>query len=262
MLNTLPSNFASAVTPFAPLGRAPVGQESAELKASSFKPLEEGAESARGENRRATEDRPSEVEERERTRADAAAKAVEAQELKERQGQIAELAKRDREVRAHERAHAAAGGQFAGAPSYETTRGPDGVNYAVAGEVKIDTSPVAGDPQATLEKALQVHAAAMAPAEPSSQDRLVAADASRMAADARAELAQLVREDLAQSQAPAGDEEQDEASPQAAAAGSDDDTAAPKAPLPINPELFLYSSGANNAAEPAAGLYSAVDLRA
>lgn len=204
MLNTLPSNFASAVTPYAPLGRAAVSQEGVELKASSFKPLEEGAKPGRSENRRSPEDQPNQTEEQERTRADAQLnaqqKAAEAQQLRERQQEITELAARDREVRAHERAHAAVGGQYAGAPSYQTTRGPDGVSYAVAGEVRIDTGKVPGDPQASLDKALQVKAAANAPAEPSAQDRQVAAEASRMAADARAELALLVREEQLQRQ--------------------------------------------------------------
>ncbi|WP_052480775.1 putative metalloprotease CJM1_0395 family protein [Gilvimarinus agarilyticus] len=204
MLNTLPSSFASAVTPYAPLGRAAVGLESVELKASSFKPLEEGAKPGRSENRRSPEDQPNQTEEQERTRADAEAKAqqkaAEAQQLSERQQQISELAARDRAVRAHERAHAAVGGQYAGAPSYQLTRGPDGVSYAVAGEVRIDTAKVPGDPQASLDKALQVKAAANAPAEPSAQDRRVAAEASRMAADARAELAMLVREEQVQQQ--------------------------------------------------------------
>ncbi|WP_339896579.1 putative metalloprotease CJM1_0395 family protein [uncultured Gilvimarinus sp.] len=204
MLNPLPSNFASAVTPFAPLGRAPVSQEEVELKASSFKPLEEGAKPGRSENRRSPEDQPNQTEEQGRTRADAQLnaqqKAAEAQQLRERQQEITELAARDREVRAHERAHAAVGGQYAGAPSYQTARGPDGVSYAVAGEVRIDTSKVAGDPQATLDKALQVKAAANAPAEPSAQDRQVAAEASRMAADAQAELALLVRATQVQQQ--------------------------------------------------------------
>ena len=48
---------------------------------------------------------------------------------------IAELKSTDREVRAHEQAHAIAGGQHAGAPSYEYQRGPDGRQYAVGGEV-------------------------------------------------------------------------------------------------------------------------------
>src|SRR5690606_18669390 len=49
--------------------------------------------------------------------------------------EVLELSQRDREVRSHELAHAAVGGQYAGSPSYSFTRGPDGRRYAVAGEV-------------------------------------------------------------------------------------------------------------------------------
>src|SRR5690606_36735775 len=54
---------------------------------------------------------------------------------------------------------------------------------------------VPGDPRATMEKAQQIRRAAMAPAEPSPQDRRVAAEAARLEAEARAELAQLLREE-------------------------------------------------------------------
>lgn len=111
------------------------------------------------------------------------------QEDDQEQQLIRELAARDREVRQHELTHAAAGGQYAGAPSYEFQRGPDGRLYAVAGEVSIDTSPVPNDPQATLEKAEVILRAALAVAEPSAQDRAVAARATALANEARAELA-------------------------------------------------------------------------
>jgi len=65
-----------------------------------------------------------------------ARRAIEARE----QLEIQELAARDREVRAHEQAHAAVGGAYAGAPSYQYETGPDGVRYAIAGQVQIDTS--------------------------------------------------------------------------------------------------------------------------
>ena len=97
------------------------------------------------------------------------------------------LAARDREVRAHEQAHVAAGGQFAGAPVYKFERGPNGVNYAVGGEVSISTSKEA-DPAATLRKAQIIRRAALAPAEPSPQDRQVAAMATRLEAEARNEI--------------------------------------------------------------------------
>ena len=105
------------------------------------------------------------------------------------QQQVQELRVRDSVVRAHEQAHLAAAGRFAtGGPSFEYRRGPDGRMYAIGGEVQIDTSPVSGDSQATLQKALEVQQAALAPSDPSAQDRAVAARAARMAAQARAEL--------------------------------------------------------------------------
>lgn len=101
---------------------------------------------------------------------------------------IEKLRKRDREVRAHEAAHKAAGGQYAGSATFSYQVGPDGQQYAVGGEVPIDLSPVPGDPAATIRKMQQVQAAALAPAEPSSADRQVAAKAAQIAARARAEL--------------------------------------------------------------------------
>lgn len=103
---------------------------------------------------------------------------------------LRELSALDREVRQHELSHAAAGGQYAGAPTFEYQRGPDGRLYAVGGEVSIDTSPVPNDPEATLEKAEVILRAALAVADPSPQDRAIAARAAAMAAEARAELAQ------------------------------------------------------------------------
>jgi hypothetical protein len=102
--------------------------------------------------------------------------------------QVAELARRDREVRAHEAAHkGSAGGLARGGASFSYETGPDGKRYAVGGEVSIDTSPVEGDPAATERKMRQVQRAALAPAEPSSQDRKVAASAARQAQAAQAE---------------------------------------------------------------------------
>ena len=101
---------------------------------------------------------------------------------------IQKLRSRDQEVRAHEAAHRSAGGAFASAPSFQYETGPDGQRYAVGGEVSIDTSPVSGDPQATLAKAETIVHAALAPAHPSSQDRAVAQQAEATAAQARIEL--------------------------------------------------------------------------
>ncbi len=105
------------------------------------------------------------------------------------QRELAELKKRDAEVKAHEVAHASVGGQLASSPGYSFDVGPDGQQYAVAGEVQIDLSPVPGDPQATIIKMQQVKAAALSPSEPSAADRQVAAEAARRITEAQAELA-------------------------------------------------------------------------
>ncbi|MEW9897507.1 putative metalloprotease CJM1_0395 family protein [Chitinivorax sp. PXF-14] len=104
------------------------------------------------------------------------------------QTNIAQLKARDSAVRAHEQAHiAASGGLAEGGPSFVYQRGPDGKNYAIGGEVNIDASP-GRTPQETITKAQLVRAAALAPADPSPQDRSVAAHATQMELQARAEL--------------------------------------------------------------------------
>lgn len=109
-------------------------------------------------------------------------------QAQEMQKEVARLQATDQKVRAHEQAHvSAAGGYAKGGASFSYTRGPDGKLYAVSGEVAIDTSPVPGDPDATIRKAQVVRRAAMAPANPSAQDRSVAAAASQMAQEAQTE---------------------------------------------------------------------------
>lgn len=106
----------------------------------------------------------------------------------EQQREIDALKRADTEIRRHEAAHSNAGGRYTGAASFEYQVGPDGKRYAVAGEVPIDVSPVAGDPQATIAKMQVVKRAASAPTTPSGQDRSVAATAAKVEAEARAEL--------------------------------------------------------------------------
>ncbi len=101
---------------------------------------------------------------------------------------IQKLKTRDREVKQHERAHMAAGGPYiTGGPTYTYQIGPDGKRYAIGGEVHIDTSPER-DPEATIRKMEKVKRAALAPSNPSNQDRMVAAKASMEEQKARLEL--------------------------------------------------------------------------
>jgi hypothetical protein len=105
------------------------------------------------------------------------------------QMELRELKERDQEVKAHERAHIAAGGSYVqGGARFAYRLGPDGNRYAVGGEVSIDTASVPQDPEATLRKAEAIRKAALAPAQPSAQDRAVAAEAARMAAEAQQDI--------------------------------------------------------------------------
>lgn len=134
------------------------------------------------------EDDASSTEQQDSSQQQAAEQEQAEQQAKAEQQELRELQARDQEVRAHEQAHATVGGRYAGTPSYDYQQGPDGRRYAVGGEVKIDLAPVAGDPQATIQKMQQVKAAALAPAEPSSADRSIAAEATNRMLQAQADL--------------------------------------------------------------------------
>ncbi|TLD85107.1 hypothetical protein LS70_000710 [Helicobacter sp. MIT 11-5569] len=102
---------------------------------------------------------------------------------------IRELESIDRNVRAHEAAHIAAGaGVVTGGASFSYTRGPDGKMYATAGEVPIAMKE-GRTPEETIQNARQIVAAAMAPSDPSPQDYKVAASAAQMESSARSEQA-------------------------------------------------------------------------
>lgn len=166
-MNTIPPSFAAS---------AQSGNPASVSRGQVDQPLEAGSANRPNSPDKNTEASPQNAQ---------SEQGFSPEELK----QLTELKARDREVRAHEQAHQAVGGQYAGAISYTFQRGPDGAQYAVGGEVSIDVSPVTGDPQATIEKMRVVRAAALAPAEPSGQDRAVAAEAMQVMLKAQAEVA-------------------------------------------------------------------------
>lgn len=107
----------------------------------------------------------------------------------EEQKRVDELKKIDQKVRTHEQAHVAAGGSLVkGGIRFSYQTGPDNKKYAVGGKVNIDVSPVKGDPEATIRKMQTVKRAALAPADPSPQDRQIATSAARTEAKARMQL--------------------------------------------------------------------------
>lgn len=101
---------------------------------------------------------------------------------------VAELQQIDRAVRAHEQAHIQAGrGVVTSGPNYTFTYGPDGRQYATAGEVGIDTSPE-HQPEANIDKGVRIQAAALAPKDPSPQDYRVASVGGQLEAQGRIDL--------------------------------------------------------------------------
>ena len=101
----------------------------------------------------------------------------------------------DAKVKAHEQAHLSVAGDLAtSGASYTYQQGPDGKQYAVGGEVNIDTSSE-DSPEKTIAKMERVIAAAMAPAEPSGQDHSVVASARQRIADMKNQIMQQNNED-------------------------------------------------------------------
>jgi hypothetical protein len=125
---------------------------------------------------------------------DKVSKSKENEDLSEEEINLVDKLKaRDIEVRQHEMEHMAAGGTYIkGGMSLEYSVGPDGVSYAVGGEVSIDISPE-DTPEKTIAKMQQVKSSALAPSQPSGQDMAVAAQASRIQTQAISELSEEIR---------------------------------------------------------------------
>ncbi|WOF73085.1 putative metalloprotease CJM1_0395 family protein [Parvibaculaceae bacterium PLY_AMNH_Bact1] len=102
----------------------------------------------------------------------------------EEEAEVERLKKREEEVKAHEAAHAAAGGGVTGGISYSYTTGPDNKEYITDGEIQINTSAGGSDPASVIAKMEAVIRSAYAPADPSSKDRQVAAQAQQILAAA------------------------------------------------------------------------------
>ncbi len=117
------------------------------------------------------------------------------------QRRVAELQQIDRDVRAHEQAHMAAGhGLVTSGASYSYTYGPDGRQYATSGEVGIDTS-AEKKAQDNIDKGMQIQSAALAPKDPSAQDYRVAAKGGELQEKGRADLEKERRQAQASAQA-------------------------------------------------------------
>src|SRR6056297_2625701 len=159
-----------------PVSRAPVAESQPVTRAGNQSSVEAADRVSREQGtqapisvQRVDPSRQGESSQRARPAAQSGAEAQNSsvQQLSEAERrQVEDLKARDREVRAHEAAHQAAAGSYAGPIQYEFQRGPDGRRYAVGGSVQIDTSPIPDDPEATIQKMETIRAAALAPANP------------------------------------------------------------------------------------------------
>lgn len=180
------ADLSDAAKEYAAAQRVPVGSERAQeapapMPAPPAQPLVEENKTEQGEA-------PSQPAAAGGAESEDAEKKAEEAKQKAAQQVIQELKARDREVRAHEQAHLSALGPYAkGGARFQDQVGPDGQQYAVGGEVSVDVSPEKS-PEATIAKAETIRRGALAPAEPSGQDRQVAAQATQMETQARAEL--------------------------------------------------------------------------
>ncbi|MCL6414934.1 hypothetical protein MIB92_04675 [Aestuariirhabdus sp. Z084] len=207
-----PVNLTPVVTPPAPVGKQQEAQTAPEEESRVFSPvdetdetnakpgLRESPEKAKEQAldvlvaRRDGSDDPAETDS-ENAGVPTNSRSAQSAEQDPREAlQLAELARRDREVRNHEQAHASVGGALASAATYQYTIGPDGRRYATAGEVSISTGSVSSDPRQAIVDAERIQRAALAPANPSLQDRRVASQAVQMKLDATRELAEQSRE--------------------------------------------------------------------
>jgi hypothetical protein len=178
-------------------------------------------------------------------------KSVSGEELsKEESAELQKLKARDQEVRTHEQAHVAAGGQYIrGGISYDYQRGPDGRSYAVGGHVDIDISEES-TPEATINKMRVVKRAALAPAEPSGADRSVAAAAASKEQQARSEIAERQQREAVEQRKEAQESEAPEAQDSEATEGKEGadamvDGASSLAPEAPQPDSSSHSSGAS-----------------
>lgn len=104
--------------------------------------------------------------------------------------EVQRLQRTERSVHEHERAHQRAARDLAvSSPNYRYERGPDGKKYAVGGEVNIDASLVGAEASETVEKALRIQRAALAPNDPSPKDLQAATKARIVESKAHRKLA-------------------------------------------------------------------------
>ncbi|MGJ0300875.1 putative metalloprotease CJM1_0395 family protein [Aliarcobacter cryaerophilus] len=103
----------------------------------------------------------------------------------------------DSKIKAHEMAHKS-GPAASGGATYSYTKGPDGLMYAIAGEVPVEIKT--GDtPQETISNMHDVISTALAPSDPSPQDLSIASKARVIMMKAQQEFTKEIHEQITNS---------------------------------------------------------------
>ncbi len=134
-----------------------------------------------------------ETQSRQKPRSEPQPTEAETHLSEEDQRVVNELRRTDQQVRAHEQAHAAAGGINV---RYAYQTGPDGRSYAVSGTTDIAVSAPPSDANGKLAQARKLRTAALAPMDPSARDLAVVARAARLEIEARSEMANAALKEL------------------------------------------------------------------
>lgn len=123
-----------------------------------------------------------------------------ASELRDKR-ELLELKRRDREVRRRIAEQRRAAGKYGASIRFAYEVGPDGKQYAVDGDVQLDTTAQANR-KATVEKMVTVRKAALAADRPTPDDQRVAAEARRRIAGARMFMREELRDELREAKRP------------------------------------------------------------
>lgn len=102
--------------------------------------------------------------------------------------ELTALKKQDDTIKKHEQVHYSVARQYSELPTFQYQKGSDGNRYVVKGEVNFKMISSDDSPDAAIKKMQQIYLAALAPADPSTDDLTLAIQAIHSITDLRLQL--------------------------------------------------------------------------
>lgn len=102
--------------------------------------------------------------------------------------ELTALKKQDDTIKKHEQVHYSVARQYSELPIFQYQKGSDGNRYVVKGEVNFKMISSDDSPDAAIKKMQQIYLAALAPADPSTDDLTLAIQAIHSITDLRLQL--------------------------------------------------------------------------